>query len=77
MDPNTVMNYLYTSLNKRTWQYSKEENGLVGRENKDAYRILGSICFDRDVKDSWSAYSSLIMKLYNSSIKSLGVFKIN
>ena len=34
--------------------YSKEENGIVERANKDVNRQIRNILFDHDVIDEWS-----------------------
>ena len=49
--------------------YSKEENGIVERANKDVNRLIRNIRFDHDVIDEWSCYLHMMEKLFNSSIK--------
>jgi transposase InsO family protein len=49
--------------------YSKEENGLVERANKEVNRFLRNIIYDKDIVTSWSDYTPLIMKIHNSSPK--------
>jgi hypothetical protein len=53
----------------RTIPYSKEENGLVERANKEINRYLRNIMFDRNIYNEWSDYIPLIEKLFNSSTK--------
>jgi transposase InsO family protein len=35
--------------------YSKEENGIVERANKEVNRLIRNILFDKDVIDDWSS----------------------
>jgi hypothetical protein len=49
--------------------YSKEENGIVERANKEVNRLIRNILFDNDVIDDWSSFLHMIEKLFNSSIK--------
>ena len=49
--------------------YSKEENGIVERANKEVNRLIRNILFDHDVIDEWSSYLHMMEKLFNSSIK--------
>jgi hypothetical protein len=75
------MNEMFQSLTRiygithiRTIPYSKEENGIVERANKEVNRHLRNIIFDSHITSDWSDYLPLIEKLFNSSIKSpLGV----
>jgi transposase InsO family protein len=50
--------------------YSKEENGIVERANKEINRFLRNLIFDRDIQKEWSEYIPLIMKLHNALSKS-------
>ena len=75
------MNEMFQSLTRiyginhiRTIPYSKEENGIVERANKEVNRHLRNIIFDSNITNDWSDYLPLIEKLFNSSIKTpLGV----
>jgi hypothetical protein len=54
--------------------YSKEENGIVERQNKEVNRHIRNILFDLDIVDSWTDFIVMIEKLLNSSVKQpLGV----
>jgi hypothetical protein len=54
--------------------YSKQENGLVERANKEVNRYLRNIVFDRKIIKEWSEYLPLIMRHFNTAIKTpLGV----
>lgn len=75
------VNELFTHLTERlgvdhhkSTPYSKEENGLVERANKEVNRFLRNLEFDKGIKDQWSAYLPTIMMFMNNSVKrSLGV----
>ena len=54
-----------------THAYSKEENGIVERANKEVIRHLRNIIFDRDVILNWSSYLPLVRRIFNSSIHSI------
>jgi hypothetical protein len=54
-----------------TMAYSKEENGMVERANKETLRHLRNIIFDRDVIRQWSIYLPLVKRIFNSSIHSV------
>jgi hypothetical protein len=57
-----------------TIAYSKEENSLVERSNKEVLRHLKNIIFDQRVMQQWSIYLPLVMRIFNASIHSaLGV----
>ena len=59
---------------KVTIAYSKEENSIVERSNKEVLRHLKNIVFDKRVMQQWSIYLPLVMRIYNASIhSSLGV----
>jgi hypothetical protein len=70
------LNHVFEKLSKqhgfthtRSIPYSKEENGLVERANKEVNRHLRNIIFDKNITDEWSEYLPLIERLFNSSIK--------
>ena len=52
-----------------TVPYSKEENGMVERANKEVNRHLRNLIFDRNILKEWSDFIPLIMKNMNSSVK--------
>jgi Integrase core domain len=54
--------------------YSKEENGLVERANKEVNRHLRTIVYNRKVKNKWVKYLPLVQRIMNASIhSSIGV----
>jgi transposase InsO family protein len=54
-----------------TTAYSKEENGIVERANKEVMRHLRAIIFDRRITDTWSSdYLPLVQRIMNAQIKS-------
>jgi transposase InsO family protein len=70
------MNQLFEQLSKhygfthtRSIPYSKEENGIVERANKEVNRHLRNIIFDKNISYEWSDYLPLIERLFNSTIK--------
>lgn len=50
-----------------TLPYSKEENGLVERANKEVMRHLRAIIFDRNVKHNWSQFLPLVQRIMNAT----------
>ena len=67
-------NDLIASLTKRlginhewTAPYSKEENGIVERVNKETLRHLRNIIFDKRVGTKWSKYLPLVQRVINTS----------
>jgi hypothetical protein len=54
--------------------YSKEENGLVERANKEVSRHITSIVFDKQVKKDWAQYLPYVKRIMNSQVhSSIGV----
>jgi transposase InsO family protein len=53
----------------KTIPYSKEENGIVERANKEVNRHIRNIMFDTEVQKDWSDYLLLTEKLLNSTTK--------
>ena len=54
--------------------YSKEENGLVERANREVNRHLRTIVYNRMVKKRWSKYLPLVQRIMNASThRSTGV----
>jgi hypothetical protein len=49
--------------------YSKEENGLVERANKEINRHIRNIMFDNIIQTSWSEHLDLTANLLNSTVK--------
>jgi hypothetical protein len=50
-----------------TTAYSKEQNALVERQNKEVLRHLRNIIFDQRVADKWSKYCPLVQRLLNTT----------
>ena len=46
--------------------YSKEENGIVERSNKEVLRHMRAICHDRGLISSWSLIVPLIQRIMNT-----------
>jgi transposase InsO family protein len=58
----------------RTMAYSKEENGLVERANKEVNRYLRDLIYDLRVDATWSDYLPMIQRILNSTVnKSTGL----
>jgi hypothetical protein len=49
-----------------TTAYSKEQNAIVERQNKEVLRHLRNILFDHRVADRWSKYVPLVQRLLNT-----------
>ena len=62
---------LIGSEHELTLGYSKEENGMVERANKEVMRHLRNIIFDRNVIMNWSRYLPLVKRIFNASIHSI------
>jgi transposase InsO family protein len=57
-----------------TMAYSKEENAIVERANKEILRHLRGIIFDKNVAADWSDNLPLVQRIMNSSVhSSIGV----
>ena len=52
-----------------TTPYSKEENGIVERANKEVNRHIRNILADKEFVDNWPQMLCLTEKLLNSSVK--------
>jgi hypothetical protein len=66
---NKVINELCIMLgivHEKTMAYSKEENAIVERANKEIMRHLRNIIFDKDVLKKWSDYLPLVQRIMNS-----------
>ena len=65
---------LVASDNTKIHAYSKEENAIVERANKEVNRHLRSYVYDRKDKKSWHQYLPLVKRILNASVhKSIGV----
>ena len=57
-----------------TLAYSKQENGIVERSNKEILRHLKAIIYEKDILTKWSRYLPMVQRIINSTIStSLGV----
>ena len=57
-----------------TLAYSKQENGILERSNKEILRHLKAIIYERDILTKWSKYLPMVQRIINSTIStSLGV----
>jgi hypothetical protein len=60
--------------NQYTHAYSKEENAIVERANKEVLRHLKAIIFNSKVIDSWTDYLPLVQRIMNAQVhSSIGV----
>jgi hypothetical protein len=65
---------LLATDNAKIQAYSKEENSIVERANKEVNRHLRAYAYDRKDKKSWYTYLPLVQRIMNASIhKSIGV----
>lgn len=48
--------------------YSKEENAIVERANKEVMRHLKAILFDDRIGEEWNIYVPLVQRILNPSI---------
>jgi hypothetical protein len=53
-----------------TSAYSKEQNAIVERSNKEIHRHLRNIIFDKRVISRWSSYVPLVQRIINTSVHS-------
>jgi hypothetical protein len=53
--------------------YSKEENGLVERANKEVMRHVRNIVFDRNISTAWSESLPLVQRIMNSAKRATGL----
>ena len=54
-----------------TMAYSKEENAIVERVNKEVMRHLRAILFEKGLKDKWSWIYPLVERIINSEVHEL------
>jgi len=50
--------------------YSKEQNAIVERQNKEVMRHLRNIVFDKRVVSNWSKYLPIVQRIINTSVNS-------
>ena len=70
---NNLMRGLTTRLGVNhhlTSAYSKEQNAIVERTNKETLRHLRDIIFDQRVANRWSKYLPIVQRIINSSVNS-------
>jgi hypothetical protein len=67
---NDVMDLLHTLEVKHdiTVPYSKEENAVVERANKEVMRHLRAIIWDRRVKEQWAVCLPLVQRIINAKV---------
>jgi hypothetical protein len=53
-----------------TKAYSKEQNGIVERVNREIISNLKAIIFDKRVQKKWSKYLPIVQRYYNTSVHS-------
>jgi transposase InsO family protein len=57
-----------------TLAYSKQENGIIERSNKEILRHLKAIIFERSILNNWTKSLPLVQRIINSSVHdSIGV----
>ena len=54
----------------KTMAYSKEENALVERANKEIMRHLRGFIFDRRIREHWYKYLPFVMRIINTTVHS-------
>ena len=59
----------------RTMAYSKEENAIVERVNKEVMRHLRAILFEKQIKNKWSLVYPLVQRIINSEVH--GTIKVS
>ena len=70
---NTIVDGLIERLgadHHLTTAYSKEQNAIVERQNKEVLRHLRNIVFDKRIADKWSKYLPLVQRIINASVNS-------
>ena len=56
-----------------TLRYSKEENAIVERANKEVLRHLRNLLFDRELKEIWSDVLPIVQRIMNAEpVETLG-----
>jgi hypothetical protein len=57
-----------------TAPYSKQENAIVERANREVLRHLRAILYDRRIQSDWSAVLPMVQRIMNSEVhESIGV----
>ena len=74
---NAIVGELFIAVgidHKLSMAYSKEENAIVERSNKEILRHLNAILFDKNVVDNWFEYLPLVQRIMNATThSSIGV----
>ena len=74
---NELIDNLLELMNTRDLKihaYSKEENALVERANKEVLRHLRAICYNKKMKTIWYIALQLVQRIMNAQVhKSIGV----
>jgi hypothetical protein len=63
-------NKLWGTDQIRTMAYSKEENAIVERANKEVMRHLRAFIYDRRLKQEWYKYLPFVQRIINTTIHS-------
>ena len=67
----TALTTLLGTDHKFTFAYSKEENGLVERVNKEVMRHMRNIIYNIRVKKYWSDYYPIVERIINTQVHSV------
>ena len=59
---------LFETTDAKIQAYSKEENGIVERANKEVNRHLRTIVYNRKLKAEWQTFLPLVQRIMNASI---------
>jgi hypothetical protein len=74
---NELIDNLLELMNTRDLKihaYSKEENAIVERANKEVLRHLRAICYDKKAKTIWYSALPLVQRIMNAQVhRSIGV----
>ncbi len=66
----TEFNQLFVTHHETTVAYSKEENAIVERTNKEVMRHLRAIIYDKRTQEKWGLHQlPLVMRILNSEEK--------
>jgi hypothetical protein len=56
----------YKIKHQPAWSYSKEENGMVERSNREVMRHLRAFVYEKRVRDNWHPYIPDVQMIMNS-----------
>jgi hypothetical protein len=66
-DTVETLKVLLDTANIQTLPYSKEENAIVERVNKEVMRHLRAFVFDERIIENWSDYLPMVQRIINST----------